>query len=80
MMISGSMLTSVKMEAEEGCEQFDDYSFSILEGILPQVVIMTMTMMVMVMVMVILSSASIKTVAGPATSWAIFIGEGPGVR
>jgi len=30
------MLTSVKME-DSGCEQLDDYSFSILEGILPQV-------------------------------------------
>ena len=54
--ISGSMLTSVKMEEEEGCEQLDDYSFSILEGILPQVLIMMviLEMMVTVKVMVMI--------------------------
>ena len=39
---SGSMLTSMKMEeeGEQGCHQLDDYSYSILEGILPQVIIL----------------------------------------
>ena len=44
------MLTSVKMEEE----QLDDYSFSILEGILPQVIFMMVYVMVMVMVWVTL--------------------------
>ena len=39
---SGSMLTSMKMEeeGEQGGHQLDDYSYSILEGILPQVIIL----------------------------------------
>ena len=44
------MLTSVKMEDDEGCDQLDDYSFSILEGILPQVNILTMMLVVVVVI------------------------------
>ena len=42
------MLTSVKME-DGGCEQLDDYSFSILEGILPQVMMAVMVIIMMKM-------------------------------